>query len=82
MTSSSSTNDHNDSNLAIQRKELTPDSGFSLVGIDFLVDAKGELYEIQHYDAYQDALNAKKSRDRPEEYLILYRDAEGNYCHR
>ena len=71
-----------DSRLEAQRKRLTPDSGFSLVGIDRLVDIRGELYEIERFAAYQDALDAKKSRDRPEEYFVLYRDAEGNCCHR
>lgn len=65
-----------------QREKLTPDSGFCLVGIDRLADVRGELYEIERYDRYQDALDAKNSRDSPDEYYILYRDAEGNCCHR
>ena len=68
--------------LQRQREKLTPDSGFCLVGIDRLADVRGELYEIERYDRYQDALDAKNSRDSPEEYYILYRDAEGNCCHR
>lgn len=68
--------------LQRQREKLTPDSGFCLVGVDRLADVRGEMYEIEHYDRYQDALDAKNSRDNPEEYYILYRDAEGNCCHR
>ncbi len=62
--------------------KLTPENGFSLVGMDFLTNSKGELYEIKHYNAYQDALSAKKSRKNPEEYLILYKDAQGGFCYR
>lgn len=82
MTDNAKHHNGNDAGLETRRRQLTPDSGFSLVGMDFLTDARGELYEIRHYDAYQDALNAKKSRDSPEEYFILYKDAEGNFCHR
>lgn len=66
----------------MQREKLTPENGFTLVGTDRLADIRGELYEIERFDNYQDALNAKKSRDRPEEYLVLYKDAQGSYCHR
>lgn len=68
--------------LQRQREKLTPDSGFCLAGIDRLADVRGELYEIERYGRYQDALDARNSRDSPEEYYILYRDAEGNCCHR
>lgn len=51
---------------------LTPESGFNLVGIDPFESPGKKLYLIEHYDRYQDALNAKKSRDNPDEYLILY----------
>ncbi len=51
---------------------FTPESGFNLVGIDPFESPGRKLYFIEHYDRYQDALNAKKSRDNPDEYLILY----------
>ncbi len=79
---SSTAGDDSDAWLRTQRASLTPDSGFTLVGMDRLADIRGELYRIEHFGAYQDALNAKKSRDNPEEYFVLYRDAQGNFCHR
>lgn len=68
--------------LKAQRVNLTPSSGFSLVGVDRFADARGELYTIKAFNAYQDALEAKKSKKNPEEYYILYKDAEGNFCYR
>lgn len=62
----------------IQEKEkqaLTPESGFNLVGIDPFGSAGNMLYLIEHFEKYQDALNAKKQRDNPDEYLILYQGA-------
>ncbi len=56
-----------------EKKALTPESGFDLCGIDYLESLGRRLYFIEHYDRYQDALDAKKGRDRPDEYLILYR---------
>lgn len=54
-------------------KALTPESGFDLCGIDYFESLGKRLYFIEHYDKYQDALRAKKERDRPDEYLILYK---------
>ncbi len=65
-----------------ERVSLTPESGFALVGIDYLSDPRGQLYMIEHFEMYQDALNAKKARENPGEYLILYRGADGECCHR
>lgn len=56
-----------------EKNALTPESGFNLVGIDPFESNGKKLYLIEHYDRYQDALNAKKSRDNPDEYMILYR---------
>lgn len=54
---------------------LTPESGFNLVGIDpFEIPGK-QLYLIEHFDMYQDALKAKKERKNPDEYLILYKES-------
>jgi len=58
-----------------EKKVLTPESGFDLCGIDYFESLGRRLYFIAHYDRYQDALDAKKERDRPDEYLILYRGA-------
>lgn len=55
-----------------EKIKLTPESGFNLVGIDPFGPQGGQLYLIEHFERYQDALNAKKSRKNPEEYLILY----------
>jgi len=52
---------------------LTPDSGFNLCGIDYFEALGRRLYIIEHYERYQDALNAKKERENPKEYLILYK---------
>ncbi|MDE1842020.1 MAG: hypothetical protein KGH95_00045 [Thaumarchaeota archaeon] len=55
-----------------EKKALTPQSGFDLCGIDYFEPLGSRLYFIEHYERYQDALKAKKERDRPDEYLILY----------
>jgi hypothetical protein len=43
-----------------EKKKLTPETGFNLVGIDYFEDNGNQLYLIEHYEMYQDALNAKK----------------------
>ncbi|MDE1867771.1 MAG: hypothetical protein KGI08_08710 [Thaumarchaeota archaeon] len=58
-----------------ERKTLTPDSGFNLCGIDYFESFGRRLYLIKHYDKYQDALNAKKERENPNEYLIVYKES-------
>jgi hypothetical protein len=58
-----------------EKKALTPESGFDLCGIDYFESLGKRLYFIEHFDKYQDALKAKKERDRPDEYLILYKGA-------
>jgi hypothetical protein len=55
-----------------EKTRLTPESGFNLVGIDPFGPHGSQLYLIEHFERYQDALNAKKSRKNPDEYLILY----------
>ena len=52
---------------------LTPETGFDLIGIDYFADSEGQLYLIEHFEMYQDALNAKKERNNPNEYFILYK---------
>ena len=56
-----------------EKIELTPDTGFNLVGIDYFADSENQLYLIEHFQMYQDALNAKKDRKNQEEYFILYK---------
>lgn len=55
-----------------EKKALTPASGFNLCGIDYFEPLGRRLYLIEHYERYQDALKAKKKRENPIEYLILY----------
>ena len=60
---------------AEEKKAFTPESGFDLCGIDYFESVGRRLYFIEHFEKYQDALMAKKERDRPDEYLILYKGA-------
>lgn len=55
-----------------EKQALTPESGFNLVGIDPFSSFGNKLYLIEHFEKYQDALKAKKEREHPDEYLILY----------
>ncbi len=68
--------------MANLKKNLTPESGFNLVGIDYFGDPDGQLYLIEHFDMYQDALDAIKNRKNPEEYFILYKGPGGEYLSR
>lgn len=56
---------------------MTPEDGFDLVGIDYFSVPEGQLYFIEHFERYQDALNAKKDRKNTEEYFILYKGSGG-----
>ena len=62
-----------------EKIKLTPETGFNLIGIDYFEDTGNQLYIIEHFDMYQDALNAKKDRKNQEEYFVLYRD-QNNEC--
>ena len=62
-----------------EKKILTPENGFNLVGIDYFEDPDGQLYLIENFDMYQDALNAKKIRKNPKEYFILYKGTGGEF---
>ena len=37
------------------------------------------MYLVEHFEMYQDALNAKKDRKNPDEYFILYKGAGGEF---
>ena len=69
-------------NFEKEKEDLTPDNGFNLVGIDYFSDEGGHLYLIEHFEMYQDALNAKKDRKNQDEYFILYKGAGGEYLSR
>ena len=62
-----------------EKIELTPEEGFDLVGIDYFADSDNQLYLVEHFEMYQDALNAKKERKNSEDYFILYRGTGGEY---
>ena len=56
-----------------EKIKLTPKTGFDLVGIDYFVEPGNQLYLIEHFEMYQDALNAKKDRKNQDEYFVLYK---------
>ena len=68
--------------LAREKIALTPASGFALVGMDPFAVAGDRLYLVEHFEAYRDALDAKKNRGNPDEYLVLYRGASGEFLFR
>jgi hypothetical protein len=63
-----------------EKMKLTPEIGFNLVGIDYFEDDGNQLYLVEHYDMYQNALNAKKDRKNQDEYFILYKDQNNEFC--
>ena len=66
-------------NFQEEKKRLTPDNGFDLIGIDYFSEPGNQLYLVDHFEMYQDALNAKKERKNPDEYFILYKGAGGEF---
>ena len=62
-----------------EKRKWTPDTGFNLVGIDYFGDTENQLYLIEHFEMYQDALNAKKDRKNQEEYFVLYKDQNNEF---
>ena len=65
-----------------EKEKLTPETGFNLVSIDYFQDIGSQLYLIEHFQMYQDALNAKKDRKNQEEYFVLYKDQNNEFCSR
>ena len=63
-----------------EKINLTPETGFALVGIDYFAEPGNQLYLVEHFDMYQDALNAKKDRKNPDEYFVLYKGASKEFC--
>ncbi len=62
-----------------EKINLTPKAGFDLVGIDYFAEPGNQLYLVEHFEMYQDALNAKGERKSPDEYFILYKGAGGEF---
>jgi len=56
-----------------EKVKLTPKTGFNLIGIDYFEGTGNQLYLVEHFEMYQDALNAKKDRKNQEEYFVLYK---------
>jgi len=69
-----------DSKFEKEKITLTPETGFNLVGIDYFEDYGNQLYLVEHYDMYQNALNAKKDRKNQDEYFTLYKDQNNEFC--
>ena len=65
-----------------QKNKLTPQTGFNLVGIDYFAEKENQMYLIEYFEMYQDALNAKKKRKNQDEYFILYRGSGGEFLSR
>lgn len=62
-----------------EKKKLTPESGFNLVGIDYFEQPGSRLYLVEHFEMYQDALQAKKDRKLSNDYFILYKGTGDEY---
>lgn len=62
-----------------EKIKITPETGFDLVGLDNFTDSESQLYLVEHFEMYQDALNAKKERKNQDEYFILYKGAGGEF---
>jgi hypothetical protein len=65
-----------------EKIKLTPEIGFNLVSIDYFEDIGNQLYLIEHFEMYQDALKEKKNRKNQNEYFILYKDQNNEFCFR
>ena len=65
-----------------EKIKLTPESGFNLVAVDYFADSDNQLYLVEHFEMYQDALNAKKERKNSEDYFILYKGTGGEFLYR
>ena len=65
-----------------EKMKLTPETGFNLVGMDYFENPGNQLYIIEHFEMYQDALNAKKDRKIQNEYFILYKDQNNKFYSR
>ena len=66
-------------NFEKEKIKLTPETGFDLIGIDYFVEPGNQLYLVEHFEMYQDALKAKKDRKNPDEYFVLYKGTGGEF---
>ena len=60
-----------------EKEKLTPEDGFNLVGIDPFASQGNQLYLVDHFEMYQDALKAKKDRKNDDEFFIFYKGTSG-----
>lgn len=65
--------------LEDEKIALTPEQGFNLVAIDPFQSTESQLYLVEHFEMYKDALKAKKERSNSDEYFILYKGHGGQY---
>lgn len=65
-----------------EKIKLTPENGFNLVAVDYFADSDNQLYLVEYFEMYQDALNAKKERKNSDDYFILYKGTGGEYLYR
>lgn len=65
--------------LEKEKITMTPDTGFDLVSIDYFSSKGSQLYLVEHFEMYQDALNSKKGKKNQNEYFILYK-GPGDQC--
>lgn len=65
-----------------EKIKLTPENGFNLVAVDYFADSDNQLYLVEHFEMYQDALNAKKERKNSDDYFILYKGTGGEFLYR
>ena len=71
-----------DDRLEREKIELTPEEGFNLVSIDYFSSDVQQLYLVEHFDMYQDALKSKKNKKNQNDYFILYKGPTGDYLSR
>ena len=55
---------------------------FSMETLYYFENPGNQLYIVEHFDMYQDALTAKKDRKIQDEYFILYKDQNNEFCAR
>ena len=67
------------SDLENEKRRLTPDTGFALISTDYFAETGTQMYVVNTFEMYQDALHAKKERKNPDEYYIVYRGTGGEY---
>ncbi len=69
--------EHQKNQYEEEKRKLTPETGFNLVGTDYFSEKGDHLYLVDHFEMYQDALKAKKEKKNSEDYYILYKGPGG-----